>query len=113
MKHIALLLFALSGANAQSQAAKELNDRGLAAYDAGDYVSAERLYRQTIPIWEALGPDYAAHLGISRLNLGQALAGQGRRREALPEFRQAAALLRRSLGVRNLMTLTGINMQAG
>ncbi len=114
MRRFAILFFAFFPmGGAQPDAALRFNDQGLEAYRSGDYAGAERLYRQAIPIWQALGDPFAAHLGITRMNLGQALAGLGKRREAAAELEQSLALLRRSLGIRHLDTLTAVNLLAG
>jgi len=114
MKDLAILLFAVYGAAAaQPQTAREFNDRGLEAYGRGDYAGAERLYREAIPIWQALGEPFAPHLGVTRMNLGQALAGQGKRAEATSELKGSVALLRRTVGVRHLDTLIAMNLLAG
>ncbi|HLH19226.1 MAG TPA: tetratricopeptide repeat protein [Bryobacteraceae bacterium] len=114
MRHIVILLFAFAIAGtAQPDAANDFNNRGLEAYGRGDYAGAERLYRQAIPLWQALGDPFTAHLGITHMNLGQALAGQGRRPEAAAELRESIALMRPSLGIRHLNTLTAVNLLAG
>lgn len=112
MKQLVLLWFALHTAAAQPKAAHELNDRGLETYNRGDYVGAERLYREAVAKWQALGPEFSPHLGITRFNLGQALSSQGRRTEALTELKESVELLRGSLGPRNTYTLTGTNLLA-
>jgi Tfp pilus assembly protein PilF len=114
MKNLAILFFALSKFGVgQPEAARELNNRGLEAYGRGEYATAESLYRKAIPIWEGSGDGFTAHLGITRMNLGQALAGEGKRPEAAAELQRSVALLRRSLGIRNLNTLTAVNLLAG
>jgi tetratricopeptide (TPR) repeat protein len=112
MKFLAVGLFVLSAAFAQPEAARNLNARGVAAYANRDYAGAERLYRESIAKWVALGDAFTAHLGITRVNLGEALSAQGRRGEAQPELEQALVLLRRSLGAANEHTLDCINLLA-
>ncbi len=112
MKFLAVGLFVLSAAFAQPEAARDLNARGVAAYAKRDYAGAERLYRESIAKWAALGDAFAAHLGITRVNLGEALSAQGRRDEAQPELEQALVLLRRSLGAADEHTLDCINLLA-
>jgi len=113
MKGLAILFFAFCSAGAaQPEAARERNERGLQAYERREYAEAERLYREAISMWESLGEAYAAHLGIVRCNLGETLTAQGKRLEALPELEASVALLRRSLGVRHLDTLTAMNLLA-
>ncbi len=113
MKYLAGWLFVLGVASAQPQAARDLNARGVAAYANRDYAGAERFYRESIAKWEALGDAFAAHQGITRTNLGDALAAQGRRSEAQPELEQALALLRRSLGAANAHTIDCMNLLGG
>ena len=113
MKHFSVFLFALFTATAQPKAARDLNESGLAAYGRGDFAGAERLYLEAIPRWQALGDSFTAHLAITRMNLGDALAAQGRRGEALDQAKQSLALFRRSLGVRDGRTLDCMNMVGG
>jgi tetratricopeptide (TPR) repeat protein len=113
MKQLAVLLFAVSTAFAQSDAALALSNQGLDAYDHHDYSGAERLDREAIAKWEALGTAYEAHLGITRMNLAQALAVLGRRAESQAELRQSVALLRRTLGTHAIQTLIAMNLLAG
>lgn len=113
MKSIAVLLFAIHSASTQPQVARDLSNQGLEAYDRHDYATAERLDRSAIAQWQALGADYAPHLGVTRMNLGLALSMQGRRTEALNEFQQSVALLRGALGVHKIQTLISMNMLAG
>jgi tetratricopeptide (TPR) repeat protein len=113
MKQIAVLLFAVHTALAQPEAAREISNQGLDAYNRHDRATAERLNREAIAKWEALGEAYAAHLGVTRMNLGLVLSVEGRRTEALSEMRQAVALLRGSLGVRSMQALIAMNLLAG
>ena len=113
MKQLAALLFAVSIGFAQPDAARALSNQGLDAYDRHDYTGAEGLDRDAIAKWEALGTAYEPHLGITRLNLAQVLAVEGRRAESVAQLRQAVALLRRTLGVRAIQTLIAMNLLAG
>jgi tetratricopeptide (TPR) repeat protein len=112
MKPIAVLLFAVHSVSAQPAAARDISNRGLDAYDRQDYTTAERLDREAIGKWEALGEAYKAHLGITRMNLGQVLSIVGRREEALSEFRQAVGLIRGALGVHSMQALISMNQLA-
>ncbi len=112
MKRFSVLLFALFSAAAQPETARDLNQRGLTAYERGDFAGAERLYLEAIPKWQALGNGFAAHLAITRMNLSDALTAQGRRGEALDQAKQSLALFRRSLGVRDGRTLDCMNLAA-
>lgn len=113
MKQIAVLLFVVYTASAQPEAARDLSNQGLEAYDRHDYASAESLDRSAVAMWEALGEAYAPHLGITRMNLAQVLAVLGHRAESLAELRQAVTLLHRALGPRAMQTLVAMNLLAG
>lgn len=96
----------------QGPEAFDLNERGLAAAGRGDQAGAERLYRQAMDEWRKMGSDYKAHLGTSEYNLGQTLCAEGRRNEALPVLEDSLHLLRESLGVRHIHTLSAMNYLA-
>jgi tetratricopeptide (TPR) repeat protein len=113
MKAIGILLLAIHTGATQPQAALEVSNRGLDAYDRGDYRAAELLDRDAVEKWLALGSAYAPHLGITRMNLGQVLAMEGRRPEALAELAQSVELLRGAFGVKDEHTLIGMNLLAG
>jgi tetratricopeptide (TPR) repeat protein len=113
MKQIFILLFAFHSVSAQPEAARDLSNQGLDAYDHGDYAAAEHLDREAVAKWEVLGKAYEPHLGITRMNLAQALAIQGRRAEALTELDKSTALLRASFGVHDIHTLISMNLLAG
>ena len=112
MKYLTILVSMLNLAFAQPQTARDLNARGVAAYAQGDYAAAERFYRASAVKWEALGDAFRAHQGVTRMNLGDALSAQGKRREAEPELEQALALLRSSLGATQRDTLDCMNLLA-
>src|SRR6516162_3921126 len=97
MKPFVLILFAQALA-AQPEAASALNQRCVDSWTRGEYSTAERLCRESIAQWEAQGAAFSAHLATTRVNLAQALAGQGRRAEARGEAQQAVAVLRVSPG---------------
>jgi tetratricopeptide (TPR) repeat protein len=114
MKPVVCVMFAFVTALAQPQQdARKLNEDGLQAYQKGSYEEAEQLQRQALPIWEKLGPEFEAHLAISRMNLAQALAAQGRRAEAAQSLEQSVAGFRHSLGANDLRTLTAMNLLGG
>jgi tetratricopeptide (TPR) repeat protein len=96
----------------QSREAFDLNERGRDAAERGDQVAAERFYRQAMGVWSKMGPDYLPHLATSEYNLGQSLCGQGRRGEALPLIEDALRILRGTLGVRHINTLSAMNYLA-
>jgi tetratricopeptide (TPR) repeat protein len=111
MKPIALILFAQALA-AQPEAASALNQRCVDAYTRGDFRTAERLCRDSISRWQSLEAGFAPHLAASRVNLAQALAGEGLRAEAREEVRQAVAVLHATPGPRDPHTLYAMNLLA-
>jgi tetratricopeptide (TPR) repeat protein len=113
MKYAAYLLFSLVTAFAQSDDPRILNEQGLKAYQEGSYVEAEKLHRQAIPLWEKMGKDFEAHLATSKMNLAQALAGEGRRNEAAVALQESVAGFKHSLGPNDLRTLTAMNLLGG
>lgn len=113
MKHFELLLLAVCACAADPEAARESSDTALAAYRRGDLAMSEKLNRQALAEWEALGPKFTAHQAVTRMNLGNTYSGEGKRDKALTELQQALALFRRSVGIRNLDTLTCVNLLAG
>ncbi len=113
MKYLGVCLFVINIAAAQPETARDLNERGLAAYTRGDFAAAERLYLDAIPKWQALGDGFTAHLAITRMNLGDALAAEGRRGEALAQMEQSLALFRQSLGVHDGRALDCMNAVGG
>jgi tetratricopeptide (TPR) repeat protein len=113
MKSAVCILFTLATAFAQPDEARKLNEDGLQAYQQGAFVEAEQLHLRAISLWEKLGTGYEAHLATSRMNLAQALAGQGRRNEAAAALERSVAGFRQSLGPDNLRTLTAMNLLGG
>ncbi|MBZ5583906.1 MAG: tetratricopeptide repeat protein [Acidobacteriia bacterium] len=96
-------------ASAQPQAAFDLNEEGVAMANRRDYAGAIALYERAIAEWRSLGPQYEAHLGASLVNLGHALASQGKRPEALKSYGEAVTLDRRALGREHIRTLAAMN----
>jgi tetratricopeptide (TPR) repeat protein len=111
MKPLAFILFAQALA-AQPEAASALNQRCVETYARGNYLGAERLCRQSISQWQSLGSGFAPHLAATRVNLAQALAGEGRREEARDEVRQSVAVLNTTPGPRDPHTLYAVNLLA-
>jgi tetratricopeptide (TPR) repeat protein len=112
MKQISVCLFAFFCATAQPDTARNLNEQGLAAYRRGDTATAEHLYREAITKWQEMGEGFHAHLAITRMNLADALAAQGKRVDAASQLEQSLALFRQSLGVRDWRTLECMNTLA-
>jgi tetratricopeptide (TPR) repeat protein len=113
MKPIAALMFAIHIASAQPEVARDLSNQGLDAYDRHEYAVAERLDREAIAKWEALGAGFEPHLGVTRMNFGQVLSVQGNRAEALSQLKQSVSLLRSSMGPRKIQTLIAMNLLTG
>ena len=109
----AVLLMLAGLASGQPQVAFDKNEEGLKLAYRGESVAAERLYREAITLWRDAGPRYEAHLATSELNLAQALSAEGRRPEAAKAMEDSLAHFRGSLGIRDLNTLTALNLLAG
>lgn len=97
---------------AQPETASALNQRCVDAYTRSDYTTAERICREAMARWDTMGAAFAPHLAATRVNLAQALAGQGRRAEARDEAQQAVAVLRDNPGPRDAHTLFATNLLA-
>jgi tetratricopeptide (TPR) repeat protein len=108
------ILVALPGSAfaAQLASALDLNTRGNEASDAGRYEEAIKLYRESLAIWSASGPDYDAHRAGTLFNLGIVISATGNRPEAVRVMGEALAIHRRTLGVRNHRTIANINLLA-
>src|ERR1051325_4633481 len=81
MKWVSLGILGLAAVAAAQEPAFEWNARGLELSERGEYVEAERLLEQASQRWLSLGVGFEAHLATTRLNQGQAVCSQGRRRE--------------------------------
>lgn len=112
MLTITLLLVSISALAGQSPAS-EMNDRALAAADKEDFETAKKLYAEAIGLWEQKGPDYLAHISIVKTNLAQVLCAEGRRVECAAMLREAVAGLRKTVGVKDLQTLSAMNLLGG
>jgi tetratricopeptide (TPR) repeat protein len=113
MHTMTLLLFAVAAGTAGQETAGELNDRGLAAAEKRDYDNAEKLYKSALAIWEKQGPDYKAHVAIVKTNLAQLYGATGRRAECAALLEEGLSGLRETLGIRDLRTLTTLNILGG
>ena len=109
------LLIATIGApalRAQLATALDLNDRGNQASEAGRPEEAIGLYRDALAVWRASGPEYDAHRAGTLFNLGIAVSSTGNRPEAARVLDEALALHRKTLGERNLRTVSNMNLLA-
>src|ERR1043165_2468533 len=108
------LFFVITGCalSAQLSRALDLNTRGNEASDAGKFDEAIGLYRESIAIWTAAGPEYDAHRAGTLLNLGIVISGTGNRNEAARVMEQSLALHRKTLGIKNHRTLSNMNLLA-
>jgi tetratricopeptide (TPR) repeat protein len=107
-----LLLTAAAFAQTSPQDGLKFNDLGNQASDAGDYLGAAKYFRDSVAIWRALGADYEPHLAGTLMNLATVLCGAGHRGEGSAAFEESLALHRRTLGVRNLRTISNMNLLA-
>ena len=98
---------------AQPKEALDLNERGLAAAQRNENVEAERLSRESLAKWRQLGPEYEPHIATTESNLAHTMCAQGKRREGAKLFQDAVALFRHSLGVKDLRTVTTMNLLGG
>jgi tetratricopeptide (TPR) repeat protein len=99
-------------ARAQLATALELNERGNAASEAGRYDEAIGLFRDSLAIWRAAGPDYNAHRAGTLFNLGIVVSATGNRPDAAKILEEALALHRKTLGLTAVRTLSNINLLA-
>ncbi len=60
-----------------------------------------------------MGPSHDPHFAITEANLAQAQCAQGRRGECQKSLEDALAILRRTVGLRSIHTLTTLNLLAG
>jgi tetratricopeptide (TPR) repeat protein len=113
MNFIPIVVLALTVGMANHGPAWQLNERGLAAAERRDYETAEKDYEQAIAIWENAGPQFEAHLAIVRMNLAQVYGAEGRRLDCAAMLERSLASFRKTLGPRDLQTLTAINILGG
>jgi len=88
------------------------NVLGNQAASRGDFAAAEPYYQKAVEQFRAMGTDFQAHLAASLVNLAGANCGQGKRAEGAKYFEEALVLHRRTLGPKNLRTVTNINRMA-
>jgi tetratricopeptide (TPR) repeat protein len=111
--HIISLLLLAYAAAANHGPASALNDHGLAAADSHDYDTAKKLYQQAIDIWEKPGPEYQVHVAIVKMNLAQVYGAEGSRVECAQTLEESLAIFRKTVGIRDLRTLTALNILGG
>lgn len=92
--------------------ADELNDRGLAASARMDFSEAEGLLRESLRMWQDMGPPYEGHAATVMVNLAEALCGQGRWTEGARTLAAALEMSRRSLGAEHIRTISNMNFLA-
>src|SRR4051812_11129549 len=109
-----ITLIGIAGCAAgQESKAFQLNDQAIAASDRGDRTEAESLYRASLDEWQKLGTSFETHYAVTELNLAPIVSVSGRRDEALPLFQHALGVLRRTLGDKNLHTVSALNALGG
>jgi tetratricopeptide (TPR) repeat protein len=92
--------------------ADQWNDRGLEASSHGNYVEAERALRESVRLWQELGPQYEGHTAIAMANLAEALCGEGKWSDGVKLLTQSLEMSRRSLGLRHINTVSNMNLLA-
>src|SRR5690349_11320919 len=105
MKSICVFLLALACASAQPSP-NELNEQGLAATDRRAYDEAEELFLASIQGWQAKGQAYDLHAAIVKTNLAQMYAVHGDRKRCAAMLEEALAVYHRTLGPKDLKTVT-------
>jgi tetratricopeptide (TPR) repeat protein len=96
--------------NAQTKVpADDANERGLAATARGDYKEAERLLRESVNLWQAMGPEYEGHASVAMMNLAEALCGAGRWRDGAALLTKSLEMSRHSLGNQHIRTVSNMN----
>jgi len=114
MKFLLVVLVALSSASAtQSKVASDLNEQGLAASEKLQFAEAKKLYGESIAMYQELGPSYKAHIGVVKMNLAQVYGAEGNRGDCAKLLEESVALLRGSLGIENVNSLTAANILGG
>jgi tetratricopeptide (TPR) repeat protein len=112
LKQLAVCALACT-ACAQVDPAYVWNDQGLAASARGANREAEALFHNAMDRWRSLGPTHDAHFAITEANLAQAQCAEGRRADCQKSLEDAVAILRRTVGLRTIQTLTTLNLLAG
>jgi len=112
MKYVVLFAMALVSGSAQP-APNALNEQALQLSAARQFDAAEKLFRESISGWHAMGAAYDLHASIVEVNLAQMYAARGERQRCATTMEEALAVHRRTLGVKDLRTLTVINLLAG
>src|SRR4051812_27067826 len=110
MRFLLFIFCALATASAQLNVASDLNDRGLQAAQASRFDDAKRLFVDAIAKYQALGPEYDAHVAVVKTNLAQVYGAEGRRAECATLLEDSLALYKRTLGMENLNTVTTANV---
>src|SRR4051812_5389154 len=113
MRSIILVLFTLATASAQTEAASALNDQGLEATEKRQFDDAKQLFQAAIAKYKELGPNYDAHIAVTKTNLAQVYGAEGRRTECAAMLEESLALFRRTLGIKDVRSLTTANILGG
>ena len=98
---------------AQVDPAYVWNDQGLAASARGANREAEALFHKAMDRWRSLGPSHDPHFAITEANLAQAQCAEGKRADCQKSLEDAVAILRRTVGLKSIHTLTTLNLLAG
>jgi len=111
---IAVMLAAVGAAGAHAQLAKalDLNDRGNRAAEEGRMDEAVGLYRESLDIWRAAGPEYDAHRAGALFNLSIVISAAGNRLDAVRVMEESLTLHRKTLGLTHHRTISNMNLLA-
>jgi tetratricopeptide (TPR) repeat protein len=104
-----LMAGAAAAAAAEALQGYDRNERGVRAFENGDYTAAERFLREALDQWRALGPRFEPHYAATLANLADALCGEGRWREAAGNYREALEIDRRGLGAFHERTIAALD----
>ncbi len=92
--------------------AQELDERGNAAMEQHRPDEGVRYLRQSVEMFRTLGSGSEAGFAGALTDLGYALAEEGKRQEAIENYKQALAIQRRVLGETHLRTVANMNLLA-
>ncbi len=92
--------------------AQELDERGNAAMEQHRPDEAVRCFRQSVEMFRTLGAGSEKGFAVALTDLGYALADEGKRQEAIENYKQALAIQRRVFGETHLRTVANMNLLA-
>jgi tetratricopeptide (TPR) repeat protein len=107
-----LAIVSVSIAAAQPEQGKALNDCGVEALARGDLSAAQDMLSASLQIWLSLGLEFEPHAATTLMNLGDVRCAQGQWNEAAGLFERALDLNLRSVGPKNVRTVSNRNRLA-